>query len=334
MRVKAVDRHGDQLRLIDQTRLPGEVIYHDYDDYHEIIAAIRRLEVRGAPAIGIAAAYGLAVGVLQMGDFGINGIDKVAADIKAARPTAVNLTWAVDRVMQRLRAQNPQGREAVMALLWSEAETIHEEDRAMCDRIGKHGAALIKDGDNILTHCNTGALATGGSGTALAVIYACRDEGKKIHVYADETRPLLQGARLTSWELHEEGIPVTLICDNTAASLMAQGKVQQVIVGADRIAGNGDTANKIGTYGVAVLAKFHGVPFYIAAPMSTFDQYVASGRDIPIEQRNPDEVTKGFCKGIAPEGVKAYNAAFDVTPNELITGFITDQGVRAGGRKD
>lgn len=334
MRVKAVDRNGDKLRLIDQTRLPGEVVYHDYDDYHEIIAAIRRLEVRGAPAIGIAAAYGLAVGVLQTGDFTPSGVEKVAFDIKAARPTAVNLAWAIDRVRNRLQREAPKGRDDVMALLWSEAETIHEEDRAMCERIGRHGAALIKDGDNILTHCNTGALATGGSGTALAVIYACRDQGKKIHVYADETRPLLQGARLTSWELHEEGIPVTLICDNTAASLMAQGKVQQVIVGADRIARNGDTANKIGTYGVAVLAKYHRVPFYVAAPMSTFDQEIASGRDIPIEQRNPDEVTKGFCKGIAPEGVTAYNAAFDVTPNELITSFITDQGVRSGGRKD
>ena len=334
MKVKAVERVGDKIRLIDQTRLPGQLVYRDLDDYHEIIAAIKRLEVRGAPAIGIAAAYGLAVGVVQTGDFSPAGIDKVASDLKAARPTAVNLAWAVDRVVRRFVREQPQGQTAVLALLWDEAVAIHEEDRAMCERIGEYGATLVRDGANVLTHCNTGALATGGSGTALAVIYACRDQGKNIHVYADETRPLLQGARLTTWELHEEGIPVTLICDNTAASLMVTGKVDLVIVGADRIARNGDTANKIGTYCVAVLAKYHGVPFYVAAPMSTFDSRIASGKEIPIEQRDPAEVTNGFCAGIAPKGVEAYNAAFDVTPNELITAFVTDDGIRPGGRKD
>jgi len=334
MRVKAVERVGNKVRLIDQTRLPGETIYRDYDDYRDLIAAIRRLEVRGAPAIGVTAAYGMAIGVTQTGDSSPAGIARVAADLKTARPTAVNLVWAVDRVMLRLEREKPQGRDAILDVLWSEAERIHEEDRAMCERIGRHGATLVKDGDKILTHCNTGALATGGSGTALAVVYACRDQGKRIHVYADETRPLLQGARLTAWELHQEGIPVTLICDNTAGSLMARGEVDLVIVGADRIARNGDTANKIGTYGVAVLAQYHRIPFYIAAPKSTFDDNVATGAEIPIELRDPDEVTRGFCHGIAPEGVRAYNAAFDITPNELVTGFITDQGVKGGGRKD
>ena len=334
MKIRPLERAGDKLRLIDQTRLPGELVYRELDDYHQIIASIQRLEIRGAPAIGIAAAYALPIGAIQTNRFDLASLDEIAAEIKAARPTAINLAWAVDRVMNRLRSERPAARDDVLRVLWSEAETIHEEDRQMCSRIGVHGAALIKDGDTILTHCNAGALATGGIGTALGVIYTCRDQGKRIKVYADETRPLLQGARLTTWELMQEGIDVTLICDSMAAVLMAQEKIDHVIVGADRIARNGDTANKIGTYSLAVLARAHGVPFYVAAPMSTFDNRIESGREIPVEERDGAEITVGFGCRTAPGGVKTFSPAFDITPNELISYFITDSGVRKGGRTD
>jgi len=332
MKVRPLERVGDKLRLIDQTRLPGELVYRELDDYRQIIASIRRLEVRGAPAIGIAAAYALPIGAIQTKRFDLASLEEIAAELKAARPTAVNLAWAVDRVMSRLRSEQPTTPDDVLRVLWSEAEAIHEEDRQMCIRIGEHGAALIKDGDSILTHCNAGALATGGIGTALGVIYTCRDQGKRIKVYAGETRPLLQGARLTVWELMQEGIDVTLICDSMAAVLMAQGRVDHVIVGADRIARNGDTANKIGTYGLAVLAKVHGVPLYVAAPISTFDGQIESGKEIPVEERDGTEITEGFGSRTAPEGVKTFSPAFDITPNELINYFITDGGIRKGGR--
>jgi methylthioribose-1-phosphate isomerase len=329
-----VQRKGNLLRLIDQTRLPGELVYNDYDNHHDIIAAIQRLEVRGAPAIGIAAAYALALsaGRLSDNDFSADQVRKLGEEIKAARPTAVNLAWAVDRLLEKLPQDNSVPSARVVESLWEEAEKVHEEDAAMCRKIGENGAELIKSGDSILTHCNAGALATGGMGTALAVAYACHEQGKKISVYADETRPLLQGARLTAWELQQEGIPCTLICDNTAAVLMAQGKINHVIVGADRIARNGDTANKIGTYTVAVLARAHHVPFYVAAPMSTFCSITETGEGIKIEQRSASEVTEGFGTRTAPQGIEVYSPAFDVTPNELITGFITDLGVRPGGR--
>ncbi len=330
--VKALERVGDKLRLLDQTRLPAETIYRELDDYQEIIGAIKRLEVRGAPAIGIAAAYGVAVGVRQVGKFDDAAVDKIIGEIRAARPTAVNLFWALDRVRDAYQKGRPSSLEAALALLWREAEAIHHEDEEMCRRIGRNGAELVRDGDVILTHCNTGALATGGIGTALGVIYTAVEQGKKICVYADETRPLLQGARLTAWELKEAGIPVTLICDSVAGMLMAQGKIKIAIVGADRIARNGDTANKIGTYSVAVLAKEHGVPFYVAAPTSTFDPGIATGEEIVIEERGEAEVTEGFGKRTAPQGVVVYAPAFDVTPNRLISGFITDQGIRPGGR--
>jgi methylthioribose-1-phosphate isomerase len=332
MKVRPLERAGDKLRLIDQTRLPGKLVYRELDDYRQIIASIQRLEVRGAPAIGIAAAYALPIGAIQINKFDPASLEGIAAEIKAARPTAVNLAWAVDRVITKLRAEQPATRDDVLSILWSEAEAIHEEDRQMCSRIGEHGAALIKDGATILTHCNAGALATGGIGTALAVIYTCRDQGKRIKVFADETRPLLQGARLTAWELMQENIDVTLICDSMAAVLMARGKIDHVIVGADRIARNGDTANKIGTYGLAVLAKAHGVPFYVAAPTSTFDSGIESGQGIPVEDRDGAEITEGFGSRTAPEGVKTFSPAFDITPNELINCFITDSGVRKGGR--
>jgi methylthioribose-1-phosphate isomerase len=331
MKIKALERIGHKLRLIDQTQLPIKLVYRELDDYLEIIAAIKRLQVRGAPAIGIAAAYALAIAVERSGKWQFEDVTRYAAEIKAARPTAVNLFWAIDRVVAQLREATPDSLAETLDLLWGEADLIHDEDRQMCRRIGEFGATLIKDGDTILTHCNTGALATGGIGTALGVIYTCRDQGKRIKVYADETRPLLQGARLTAWELQQEEIDVTLICDNTAAVLMRQGKIDHAIVGADRIARNGDTANKIGTYTVAVLADRHEVPFYVAAPSSTFDQSTSSGKEIAIEERSADEVTNGFGKRTAPEGIKVYSPAFDVTPNELIHYFVTDQGLVRGG---
>jgi len=334
MRFKTLERVGSKLRLLDQTKLPLRVEYLDLDDYREIIKAIKQLKVRGAPAIGIAAAYGMAIAVEQSRDHSREYIEKVASHFKAARPTAVNLAWAVDRVLAKLSVNVPESLEGTLSLMGGEAEAIHEEDRLLCERIGKHGAELIKDGDTILTHCNAGALATGGIGTALGVIYTCRDQGKNIKVFADETRPLLQGARLTVWELQQEGIDVTLICDNVAGMLMHQGEIDHVIVGADRIAKNGDVANKIGTYSVAVLADRHGVPFYVAVPYSTFDNELESGDRIPIEERSPVEVTEGFGKRTAPAGVKVYSPAFDVTPHELVSYYITDEGLKPGGRKN
>lgn len=332
MKIKSIERVGDKVRLIDQTKLPTELLYRTLDDYREITGSIKRLEVRGAPAIGIAAAYALAIAVQQTKDGNPATVKRLADEIKASRPTAVNLFWAVDRAVSAALAEEAWDYKTVVARLWREAEAIHDEDREMCRRIGEFGSALIQDGDGILTHCNTGALATGGIGTALGVVYTCRDQGKRNPVFADETRPLLQGARLTAWELQQEGIDVTLICDNMAAVLMKQGKVKHVIVGADRIARNGDTANKIGTYGLAVVANHHKVPFYVAAPMSTFDNNTASGRQIVIEERAPEEITHGFGKQTAPDGIKVYSPAFDVTPHELISCYITDTGIRPGGR--
>ncbi len=332
MKFKTLERIGDKLRIIDQTKLPLQLEYLDLDDYREVIEAIKHLQVRGAPAIGIAAAYGMAIAAQQAQKCDIAYLRKVADEIKATRPTAVNLAWAVDRVLAKVQTCGCSSLEGTLSLLWCEAEAIHEEDRLLCEKIGQHGAELIKNGDTILTHCNAGALATGGIGTALGVIYTCRDQSKKIRVFADETRPLLQGARLTTWELQQEGIDVTLICDNVAGMLMRQGKINHVIVGADRIAKNGDVANKIGTYTIAVLAREHNVPFYVAAPYSTFDDEIESGDEIPIEERSSLEVTESFGARIAPEGVKVYSPAFDVTPHELVAYYITDKGLKRGGK--
>lgn len=332
MNFKTIERINNKIKMIAQTKLPNELTYLDIDNYPEVIGAIKRLDVRGAPAIGIAAAYGLALAVTHAHDCSPKFIEKAANEIKNARPTAVNLVWAVDRVLSRFNKERPDGLKQTLALLWDEAEKIHEEDRILCHNIGMNGAILFKDGDSVLTHCNTGALATGGIGTALGVIYTCRDQGKNLRVYADETRPLLQGARLTTWELMQENIDVTLICDNMAAMLMRQGKIDHVIVGADRVAKNGDFANKIGTYSAAVNAEKHGVPFYIAAPYSTFDNVLETGDDIPIEERDPLEITQGFGKRTAPEKVKVYSPAFDITPFELVSYYITDREVKPGGR--
>ena len=320
------------VRLIDQTLLPENLEYRDCRTVEEVWEAIKTLRVRGAPAIGVAAAFGVVVGMQKRRDDSrlafVDRLREVTEYLCTSRPTAVNLFWAVNRVKQSVVGHVDQMTVPdLLERLWREALTIEMEDRRMCRAIGEVGAALIGKGQGVLTHCNAGGLATADYGTALAVLFTAAEQGKAIHVFADETRPLLQGARLTAWELQQRDIDVTLICDNMAAQVMKEGRVQLVIVGADRIAANGDTANKIGTYGVALLAKAHGIPFYVAAPSSTFDLKMASGEQIPIEQRDPREVTHGFGKATAPEGVKVYNPAFDVTPASLIAGIITEKGL-------
>jgi methylthioribose-1-phosphate isomerase len=325
------------LRLLDQTLLPTQIQYRDCRTVEDVWEAIRNLRVRGAPAIGIAAAYGvvLAVANSSLGRMDAD-IQRACKHLATARPTAVNLFWALAR-MQEVSQRECRTLPDVALFrreLLAAAQTIEDEDRRMCRAIGQAGAALIASGQGILTHCNAGGLATADYGTALAVLFTAAEQGKRIHVVVDETRPLLQGARLTAWELQQRGIETTLICDSMAAQVMKEGRVQLVIVGADRIAANGDTANKIGTYGVAVLAKMHDIPFYVAAPSSTFDLKLASGDAIPIEQRDPREVTHGFGKQTAPDGVHVYNPAFDVTPAALITGMITEMGLIRPVTKD
>lgn len=320
------------LQVLDQTRLPvacHEISCRDVETLREAIVTLR---VRGAPAIGIAAAYGVVLGL--QGAAGDDEpaffarLEQVCQRLLSSRPTAVNLAWAVERLRGRAAALRGQSRPAeILAALWHEACAIHDEDRQICRAIGRHGAVLLEDGMGVLTHCNAGGLATSEFGTALAVIYAAHAEGKRLRVFADETRPLLQGARLTAWELQQQGIDTTLICDAAAAHVLHSGQVQAVITGADRIAANGDAANKIGTYGLALLARAHGCPFYIAAPCSTFDPDTATGADIPIECRAAHEVTHGFGPQTAPDGVRVYNPAFDVTPAGLITALITEHGV-------
>lgn len=328
-------KEGDQgsLSLIDQTLLPNELKRIDCRDVETVWEAIKMLRVRGAPAIGIAAAYGVCVAAqthqaLTLADFTVK-VEEAIAYLATSRPTAVNLFWALDRMKAKLSSSEGLSNHEVAAALLSEAKTIHADDRAICRAIGRHGADLLADGVSALTHCNAGGLATAEYGTALSVFFTAQDQGKSLHVFVDETRPLLQGARLTAWELQERGIDATLICDSMAAQVMKEGKVQAVVTGADRIAANGDSANKIGTYGVAVLAKAHDIPFYIAAPQSTFDLTLETGDEIPIEERTADEITHGFGRQTAPEGVRVYNPAFDVTPAKLIAGIITEHGVIA-----
>ena len=319
------------LDLIDQTLLPNEMTRVQCRDIETVWEAIKMLRVRGAPAIGIAAAYGVVVGLQQTGDDNAEAFwqtfDKSADYLATSRPTAVNLFWALDRL--RSLAQELKSGSVVDArvAILAEAQKIHAEDREMCHAIGRYGAELLTDGQGVLTHCNAGGLATAEYGTALSVFFTAQDQGKNLHVFVDETRPLLQGARLTAWELMQRKIKSTLICDSMAAQVMREKKVQAVVTGADRIAANGDSANKIGTYSVAVLAKAHGIPFYIAAPSSTFDLSIESGDDIPIELRKPEEITNGFGKQTAPTGVEVYNPAFDVTPAEYIEAIITERGV-------
>ncbi len=318
------------VRLIDQTQLPVEYVVLDVRTVEEMFDCIRRLAVRGAPAIGVAAAFGLLLGVQRLDerdrDDTLGRVKETAAYLAKSRPTAVNLFWALERMVARAARDHASG-AAIVDGLFAEARAIFEEDKAICRRIGAVGAALLKDGCTVLTHCNAGGLATVDYGTALAPIYVAKDQGKTVRVFADETRPLLQGARLTAWELHQSGIDVTLITDNMAARVMFEGRIDAVLVGADRIARNGDVANKIGTYGVAVLAREHGIPFYVCAPLSTFDARMATGAEIPIEERGAEEVACGFGKRTAPEGVKIYNPAFDVTPARLVTGIVTEVGL-------
>ena len=324
----AIRWKGTALALLDQTRLPVEEVWDDYTDYRAVAEAIRRLVVRGAPAIGISAAYAVCLAALEHqdrpGDFR-PGLEAALETLAASRPTAVNLFWALDRMRGVLEAKgwNPQ---AIPALI-REAEAIHREDIAMNRKMGKHGASLVPKGARILTHCNAGAIATGGYGTALGVVRAAHAAGHVAMVYCDETRPLLQGARLTAWELVKDGIPATLITDGMAASLMAQGKIDLVFLGCDRMAANGDFANKIGTYSVAVLAQYHGIPFYTVLPSSTIDLTIPDGKHIVIEERSPEEVTHFAGVQTAPEGVGVYNPAFDVTPHQLLTGIVTEKGV-------
>ena len=321
------------LDLLDQTLLPTTLERIECQTVETVWEAIKMLRVRGAPAIGIAAAYGVVVGLETVDDENqdafLKRFDHVLTYLAESRPTAVNLFWALDRMRRCGQQQKDAGSSLsqMRASLLAEAVAIHEEDRQMCHSIGKHGLSLLDGVSGVLTHCNAGGLATAEYGTALSVFFTAQDEGHDLHVYVDETRPLLQGARLTAWELMQRNIPATLICDSMAAQVMREGRIQAVVTGADRIAANGDSANKIGTYSVAVLAKAHDIPFYIAAPSSTFDLSLPTGDGIPIEERDSVEITNGFGKQTAPDGVNVYNPAFDVTPAELIAAIITEKGV-------
>lgn len=323
--------HDDALVIVDQAALPTEKILKHLTSAQAVYAAIRDMHVRGAPAIGIAAAFGLYLGVRNSAATDIEVFRKEAADVadflNSARPTAINLAWALERMMQQISKPTSATVGELKSTLLSGAQRLIDEDNAICLAIGRHGRPLLRNGMGILTHCNAGGLGTAQFGTALAPIYVAAREGLDLEVYVDETRPVLQGARLTAWELNEAGVPVTLICDNMAAVVMERGWAQAVIVGTDRVARNGDVANKIGTYGLAVLAKAHGIPFYVAAPRSSIDMNVASGKEIPIEERDPKEITEGLGRVIAPAGISVFNPAFDVTPADLVTAIITEVGI-------
>ena len=330
--IKTLEWSNDCLRILDQTLLPLEERYLDLTTLDQVIEAIRALRVRGAPAIGVSAAYGMvlasrSIQTNQVPSF-LKELRDLADRLIAARPTAVNLEWAVESIMTRLKEHSPEQTQSIVPSILKQAIAIHEDDRQRCDTMANHGLKVIPDKARVLTHCNTGYLATAGIGTALGVVFRAHEAGKISMLYADETRPLLQGARLTAWECAKMGVRHTLICDNMAATLMRQGQVDLVIVGADRIAADGSAANKIGTYGVAVQAHHHDVPFYVAAPLSTFDLNLVSGEAIPIEERNQDEVRKimNTCQ-TGPTETPCWNPAFDVTPPHLISGIITEAGV-------
>lgn len=329
--IKTIEWRDDKVILIDQRRLPEEEIYVSFDDYLSLAKAIENMTIRGAPAIGVTAAFGVALGALGLapksGEEFQEKIETICNRLSKTRPTAVNLFWALER-MKKVSLENKNlSTTKLQERLKEEALRIYHEDIEANRAMGKNGAKLLKDKMTVLTHCNAGALATAGFGTALGVIYTAAEEGKRIHVYVDETRPVLQGARLTAWELQKHGIETTLICDNMAGHMMAQKKIGCVIVGADRIAANGDVVNKIGTYPLAVLAKYHGVPFYVAAPLSTIDLNMKTAEEIPIEERKPEEVTHIKDRMIAPSHIKVENPAFDRTPNNLVTAIITEKGI-------
>lgn len=329
--MKTIEWRKKTVRLIDQTKLPGKLVYLNLSGLQELWWAIRKLKVRGAPAIGIAAALGVVLGMRGSCARTFKQFNKelrsVIRYLKTARPTAVNLFWALERMEREVQAYSQKEIPFLKNLLLKEALKIIREDKDICRKMARFGSKLIKDGDSILTHCNAGALATADYGTALGVIYEAKREGKRLKVFADETRPVLQGARLTSWELIRHKVDVTLICDNMAADLMKEGRIDKILVGADRIAANGDVANKIGTYNLAVLANYHRIPFYVVAPTSSFDLRLKTGKDIPIEQRDPREVREIYGRQIAPKKVKVYNPAFDVTPHQLISAIITERGI-------
>jgi methylthioribose-1-phosphate isomerase len=329
--IQTLEWTDNGVRFIDQTKLPTEETYVNCTTYQEVADVIRNMVVRGAPAIGVAAAMGIALGVKNSkadntGDLK-RDFDEICEVIGKTRPTAVNLFWAIRRMQQKFETLRVRPTPQLKLALIEEAKRMHAEDIAINKAMGKHGAALMPASGGVLTHCNAGALATAGYGTALGVIRAAIEAGKKIHVFADETRPFLQGSRLTAWELVKDGIPTTVISDNMSGAIMRQGKIGAVIVGADRIAANGDVANKIGTYTVAVLAKEHGIPFYVAAPISTVDLDTPDGSKIPIEQRNPAEVTHIAGKAVTPDGVSIENPAFDVTPAKYVTAIVTERGI-------
>lgn len=329
--IKTLEWTDEGVRFIDQTRLPTEEVYVLGRNYIEVADAIRTMIVRGAPAIGVAAAMGVALGVKQSNATNINALrsefDQIAKTISETRPTAVNLFWGIRRMKDKFEALSAMPLPQIKTGLVREAQQMLVEDIAANEAMGRHGATLMPASGGVLTHCNAGALATCGYGTALGVIRAAVASGKQIHVFADETRPFLQGSRLTAWELMKDGIPTTVIADNMAGAMMRQNKIKAVVVGADRIAANGDVANKIGTYSVAVLAREHEIPFYVAAPWSTVDLNTATGEQIPIEQRSPREVTHHAGKQVAPDGVKVENPAFDVTPNKYVAAIITERGI-------
>ena len=331
MSVKTIDWVRGRVRIIDQTKLPKKTVFKDIKDVKEMRSAIKKLEVRGAPAIGAAGALGVLLGIRdkRYADYRAfkRRLEKIISYLGSSRPTAVNLFWALERMKACAEANSDRPLDEIRNSLFKEAFAIMEEDRFICRKMADYGASLIKNGDAVLTHCNAGALATVDYGTALGVLFKARRQGKRIKVFADETRPLLQGARLTTWELLRERMDVTLLCDNMAASLMAKGRIDKVFVGADRIASNGDTANKIGTYNVAVCAHYHKIPFYVVAPLSTFDIGIKEGKDIPIEERSGEEVRKILGIDIAPRNVKVYNPAFDITPHRLISAIVTERGV-------
>jgi len=330
MRTIEWDAKGS-VKMIDQRKLPVEFVVVEFDDYRDVARAIKEMYIRGAPAIGAAAAFGMALAAQQSTaktrDELLADLERAAEVLDATRPTAINLFWATRRMLSAARTSELSGVAAIAGHLLVEAQRIADEDVEINRRMGAHGAALVEDGFNILTHCNAGALATVDYGTALAVVRAAHEQGKRIHVWVDETRPRLQGARLTAWELTNEGIPMTLIADNVAGHLMRTGRVDLILVGSDRTVANGDVANKIGTYKLAVLAKENGVPFYAVVPTSTIDLAIEKGDDIPIEERDSREVTHvGDCQ-VAPDGVRVLNLAFDVTPHRYVTGIITENGI-------
>ncbi len=327
MAVRTIEWRNGRVVMLDQRLLPTREVYRVYDDHREVARAIKDMIIRGAPAIGVAAAMGLALGARTLRGDARRGFDRLCRTFAATRPTAVNLFWAIERMRGVVRQNRQRSLDTLRTLLEEEALAIRDEDVAVNKSLGRHGAELLEDGATVLTHCNAGALATAGYGTALGVIRAAVEAGKRIQVIACETRPFLQGARLTAWELKKDRIPVTLVTDGTAGHLMQRGRVSCVIVGTDRTAANGDVANKIGTYTHAVLAHRHAIPFYVAAPLSSIDLRCPTGAHIPIEERAAREVTHVFDRQIAPSGVRIFNPAFDVTPHELVTAIITERGI-------